>query len=135
MNFKRKVHCVVLSLFLFLIVGQYADAEESRPREPFARRSAVLPPSAPEKERLVWVSVITIAPEADVIAAIGLYDDPETERPVDYVELYDSRGGLMGIGWVDRYGILRIAVDRGLLGGEPAVLEGLFVLLPEGNAV
>ena len=38
------------------------------------------------------------------------------------------------VGWFDRFGIQRLAVDRGLLEDEDK-LEGVFVLLSEGDSV
>ncbi len=54
---------------------------------------------------------------------------------MDYVELYDGSGGLLAVGWLDRFGILRMAVDRALLQGESGVLEGVFVLVSGGPSV
>ena len=96
--------------------------------------TVLLPPSVPEKDRFVWLSVFTIAPDREIIAALGLYDDPQTTRAVDYVELYDGAGSMLAGSWVDRFGILRMAVDRGLLQEESEVLEGVFVLVSEGTS-
>jgi len=65
---------------------------------------------------------------------VAAYDDPTTKRPADYWELYNSTGDLLGVGWFDRFGIQRLAVDRGLLEDEDK-LEGVFVLLSEGDSV
>ncbi len=62
-----------------------------------------------------------------------MYDDPQTERPVDYLELYDGSGGLVLVSWVDRFGIRRMAMDRGLLQEEASELEGILVLLLQGT--
>ncbi len=73
-------------------------------------------------------------PDAGVLAAIAVYDNPQTTRPVDYVEFYDGVRNLLQASWIDKYGIRRTAVDRGLLQEEPSGLEGVFILLLEGIA-
>ncbi len=92
----------------------------------------VLPPSAPETDRLTLVSFITIVPDAEVLAAIAVYDNPQTTRPMDYVEFYDGVGNLLQASWFDQFGIRRTAVDRGLLQEEPSELEGVLTLVLEG---
>ena len=79
------------------------------------------------------VSFVTMAPEAEIIGALASYDDPKTRRSVDYLELYDGTGSLLLISWVDRFGIRRTAMDRGLLQEEASRLEGVLVLLQEGT--
>ena len=92
----------------------------------------LLPPSAPETDRLTLVSFITIVPDAEVLAAIAVYDNPQTTRPMDYVEFYDGVGNLLQASWFDQYGIRRTAVDRGLLQQEPSELEGVLTRVLEG---
>jgi len=135
MNRRRIVRSLLLGVLFVLAAGPHAYAQETRLSGPFARQGVALPPSAPEKEHLDRLSVLTIAPEAEIIASVGLYDDPETPRPVDYVELYDGAGSLIGVSWLDRHGILRMAVDRGLFEGDPTVLEGVLVLVPQGTSL
>jgi hypothetical protein len=53
---------------------------------------------------------------------------------VDYLALYDSAGDLVALGWFDRFGIQRIAVDRGLL-DEGDELEGVFVFFLDGDSI
>lgn len=95
----------------------------------------LLPPSAPETDRLTLVSFITIVPDAEVLAAIAVYDNPQTTRPMDYVEFYDGVGNLLQVSWFDQFGIRRTAVDRGLLQEEPSELEGVLTLVLEGIPV
>jgi len=97
--------------------------------------TVLLPPSAPERERLLLTSFFTINAETEIIAAMAVYDDPQTGTQVDYVELYDSKGGLLSVGWVDRFGIQRTAMDYGLLEEEASGLKGVLVLLIEGTPV
>ena len=64
---------------------------------------------------------------------MAVYDDPQTRWSVDLLELYDEAGALLSVSWVDKFGIRRTAMDRGLLQEETSRLEGVFVLLPEGT--
>jgi hypothetical protein len=66
--------------------------------------------------------------------AAYVYNDRTTERPADYWELYDGTGDLIAISWFDRFGIQRLAVDRGLI-DESDQLEGTFVVFLDGDSV
>jgi len=94
--------------------------------------TVLLPPSAPERDRLTLVSFLNIKTEIGIIGAMAIYDDPRTEAQTDYVELYDGAGGLVSVSWLDPFGIRRTAMDSGLLAGEASELQGFLVLLTEG---
>ncbi len=130
---KLRTYSVILGLSLLFLSGKSLDAEPMRVVENLRRETVLLPASAPDKDRLVLVAFATMASEAEIIGALAVYDDPQAERPVDYLELYDGSGGLLSISWVDRFGIRRTAVDRGLLQEEASQLEGVLVLLAEGT--
>jgi hypothetical protein len=53
--------------------------------------------------------------------------DSRTQRPADYIELYNNTGNLVAVRWFDTYGIERMAVDRGLLEDRDK-LEGVLSL-------
>ncbi len=95
--------------------------------------TVLLPPSAPERERLTLVSFVNVISETEVIGAVVLYDDSRTKAATDYVEVYDHAGGLVSVSWLDPFGIRRTAMDSGLLAVEPSELQGLLVLLTEGT--
>ncbi|MEE8074263.1 MAG: hypothetical protein V3T60_01405 [Candidatus Binatia bacterium] len=95
--------------------------------------TVLLPPSAPERERLILVSFLNVIAEAGIIGAVAIYDNPRTAVQTDYVELYDGNGGLVSVSWLDTFGIRRTAMDSGLLAGEGSELQGLLVLLTEGT--
>lgn len=128
-----RIYSAIMSLSLLFLLGKSLDAEPMRVTENLRREIVLLPPSAPDKSRLILVTFATMASEAEIIGALALYDDPQTKRPVDYIELYDDSGGLLLVSWVDRFGIRRIAMDRGLLQEEASRLEGVLVLLAEGT--
>ena len=97
--------------------------------------TVLLPPSAPERERLTLVSFVNVISEAEIVGAVALYDDPRTEAATDYMEMYDGTGGLVSVSWFDSHGIRRTAMDFGLLQEEAEGLEGVLVLLLEGEAL
>jgi hypothetical protein len=90
--------------------------------------------SLPQNDRLTLVSVVQVTAGKEILGAIAAYDDPETTRPDDYLELYDPSGGLLAVSWFDRFGIERLAVDRALT-HDPDNLEGIFVLVISGNSI
>lgn len=135
MSKKRKISFLVLSLFLFLLFWTTLHAEPLNVTENLRGGTVLLPSSAPDEGRLIMVSFVTITLDEEVIGELVLYDDPQTRRSVDYWELYDGSGGLLLVGWVDRFGIRRIAVDHGLLQEGISKLEGVLVLLREGTQV
>ncbi len=98
-------------------------------------KTVLLPRSAPERERLVLVSLLNVISETEIVGAIALYDDPRTEAATDYMEMYDEAGGLVSVSWFDPHGIRRTAMDFGLLQEEAEGLEGVLVLLLEGEAL
>ena len=97
--------------------------------------TVLLPPSAPEKERLVLVSFLNVIAESEIVGAVAIYDDPRTEAATDYMEMYDGAGGLVSVSWFDHHGIRRTAMNFGLLQEEAEGLEGVLVLLLEGEAL
>ncbi len=66
------------------------------------------------------------------LGTVVLYDDPATSRLADYLDLYDSDGGLVAVAWFDRYGIERFAMDRAFVEGKGR-LEGVFVAVVDGD--
>ncbi len=133
MKDKKKIYYVILGLTLLLLLGGPLHAEPIRVTENLRRETVLLPPSTPERGQLVLISFVTITLEAEVIASVATYDDPQTSRSIDYLELYDETGSLLLVSWIDRFGILRTAMDRGLLQEEASSLEGVLVLLQEGT--
>ena len=125
---------LVGTLGLSLISVSRADvhSESMRVTENLRGGVVLLPPSAPETDRLTLVSFITIVPDAEVLGAIAVYDNPQTTRPVDYLEFYDGVGNLLQASWFDKYGVRRTAVDRALLREEASGFEGVLTLILGG---
>jgi len=135
MKAKKKVYYVILGLSVLLLSIGSLHAEPMRITENLRGERVLLPPSAPEREQLVLVSFFTVTAQTEIIAALAIYDDPRTRKSDDYLELYDEAGGLLSVSWVDSFCIRRTAMDRGLLQEEASGLEGVLVLILEGDAV
>jgi hypothetical protein len=90
--------------------------------------------SAPRRQGLELVSLFELVLRDRVIGGLAAYDDPTTSRRVDCLALYDTEGEILMFGWFDRFGIERVAADRGFLEGKNA-LEGIFVVLLNGDSV
>lgn len=133
MKYKKKIYFVILGLTVLLLSIGSLHAEPVPVTENLRGETVLLPPSAPERGQFILVSFVMITPEAEVIASVATYDDPQTRRSIDYLELYDEAGSLLLVSWVDRFGILRTAMDRGLFQEEASRLEGVLVLLQEGT--
>ena len=87
-----------------------------------------------EQRSLTLVSSSPLVVEGQTLGEVLVYDDLSSKRPADYFELHDNPGDLIAVGWFDRFGIERMAVDRGILDGE-GELEGVFVSLLEGDSI
>jgi len=121
-----------LGLSVLLFSGGTLHAETIRVTENLRGETVLLPSSAPETDQFILVSFVTIGPEAEVIAALAVYDNPQTTMPVDYLEIYDDVGNLLLASWFDISGIRRTAVDRGILQEEASGFEGVLTLILEG---
>ncbi|MGE5219913.1 MAG: hypothetical protein ACM3SP_23170 [Chloroflexota bacterium] len=86
----------------------------------------------PQRPRSVVKFSRLVAAGGTPLGTVVWYDDPATPKPADYLELYDSDGGLVAVAWFDRYGIERIAMDRAFVEGKDP-LEGIFVALVDGD--
>jgi hypothetical protein len=129
-----KICFVMLALVAQLFFFGYIGAEPLEAGDNLSGQEIGLPATASEERTLTLVSFSQLVVEGEIVGAVAVYHDPATKRPVDYWELYNSEGGLSAIGWFDRFGIERMAVDRGILDGKDE-LEGVFVSLLEGDSI
>jgi hypothetical protein len=126
MPYKSKIFLVALALVAQLVsLGSAASPEAG---------DESLPNPALEGTRLTLVSFSPLVMEAEIVGSVAVYDDASTQRPADYMELYDTAGYLLAVRWFDRFGIERMAVDRGFL-EEADKLEGVFVVISDGEFV
>jgi len=130
-KFNTKVYFILQFVGLLFFLGFMAikalEAADSA-LEP----EALLTPAGLEHPSLTLVSFSSLLIAGNTVGKVLIYDDPTTKRPADYFELYDADDDLFAVSWFDRFGIQRVAVDRGLL-EEADKLEGVFVILLEGE--
>lgn len=134
MAFKNKIYFIILGLIGQLFFFEPIATEPLQASDNALGQEIFLPASVPEKYRLTLVSFFPVIVEGQIVGGVAVYDDTTTERPADYLELYDRTGALLAVDWFDRFGIERMAVDRGLL-EESHELEGVFVLLLDGDLI
>jgi hypothetical protein len=91
---------------------------------------------APGEHQTNLMSVEPLIVDEEVVGSIAsyVYQDVRTDRPVDYWELYDQDGELLALGWFDKFGIQRIAMDEGILTDEGKP-DGTFVLVMDGDNI
>lgn len=136
MTFRNKIYVTLFAILEFIAVsfflGLAASAAEASDNA--AEQEIV---AGPEQHDMSLVSFQPWVVEGEVLGALVayVYDDVTTERPADYWELYDGEGNLLAFSWFDRFGIKRVAIDRGIV-EEGDNLEGIFVVvLLDGDSV
>ena len=134
MESKYKIFFIILSFFSQLYFFTTVRAEPTRISDHALAQGTFLSVSVPERDRLNLVSFLPVIVEGVIVGRAVVYDDAATRRTADYLELYDNAGHLLALGWFDRFGIERMAVDRGLL-EDADKLEGVFVVLLDGDSI
>ena len=85
-----------------------------------------------QRERcLNLTSVTPVVTDEETVGVVAIYDDPSTQRAEDYLELYDSDGDLVAVGWFDKFGIQRWLWTVLLSTGQPnfkGLLSGLIAI-------
>lgn len=106
-----------------------------RVTENLRNEKVFLPDSAPDRTKLVLETIVRIRINGEVVGWAAIYDDRETKRAIDYMEVFDGTGGLLAVQWIDRFGIVRNAVDEGLLDEDAPQSQGILFLLMQGSPV
>lgn len=133
MTTKRLLVAVVMLTGL-LLGDQDGANEELRVSDNLRHEYVLLPNSVPDKAGFVVIDYVMLLDEEGATAILACYDDLKTNLDVDYVELYDLSGNLLLVNWIDRYGIGRFAMDRGLFNEHP-VVDRVLVLITNGTEV
>ncbi len=94
--------------------------------------TVLIPHSVPETSQFLLGTYFKITLDDQLLAIIARYDDPKTRLKVDYVEIFQGNGDLLGLAWFDEFGVLRTAVDYGLIEEASSGPSGVLVLLEEG---
>jgi hypothetical protein len=133
MTLRNKIYVIIFAtvefiavLFFLALAARAAEASDEAAKQEIV--------TGPEQHEMSLVSFDPWVVEGEVLGAVAgyVYDDVSSERPADYWELYDKEGNLLAVSWFDRFGIRRIAVDRGIVEYEDK-LEGNFVVILDGN--
>jgi hypothetical protein len=117
---------------MVMLPASPAETQQLRVGENLRHEDLLLPKSTPDKNGLVLTRYGTFLDEESNIGILIFYDDVRTKREVDYVEVYSAIGDLLLVTWIDRFGISRLAMDRGLLDEEEPALDRVFVLISSG---
>jgi hypothetical protein len=131
---ESKIFAAVLGLCAQLSFVTPTQAELIQTSDRALPQAVFVPNTGPEQRSLTPVSFSPLVVAGEILGEVVVYDDPTTKRPADYFELYDNTGDLIAVGWFDRFGIQRMAVDRGLFAGKDEP-EGVFVSLLEGDSI
>lgn len=134
MAVKNKIYFIILGLVGQLFFFGPIPTEPLRAGDNTFAQELSLPASMPERDRLILVSLFRLVVEGEISGMVAEYDDPTTESPADYLELYTAEGALLAFSWFDGFGIEWTAIDRGLL-EDADELEGVFVLVLYGDSV
>src|SRR5215468_4858305 len=129
---RNRMKLFILGLIVQLFVVGHANAQPVEVTDNASRWE--IPDTGSRNGSLVRISTVPCIVEGNIIGEFIVYDDPTTERLVDYWELYDNDGDRVAISWFDRFGIERLAIDRGLV-DEGDKLEGAFVVFSDGDSV
>ena len=131
MAFRNKIYFIILGIVAQLFFFGGVRADELRPSDNATEQEIV---KGPEQHDMSLVSFDPLMIKGELIGALAtyVYNDVTTERAADYWELCDKEGNLLAVRWFDRFGILRTAVDRGIV-EEKDKLEGIFVVVLDGD--
>lgn len=137
MALKNKIYFIIFIIVGFIGLLSFLGFIATRSLEAADNTSepeVLLSATGLEQHSLTLVSSSPLVVEGQTLGQVLVYDDPSTKRPADYFELHENPGGLIAVGWFDRFGIERMAVDRGMLDGE-GELEEVFVSFLEGDSI
>jgi hypothetical protein len=132
MAFRNKIYFIILGAIVQLLFFGDVRGDELQPSENALEQEIV---TGPQHD----MSLVSFSPwvvEGEVLGTLAayVYDDVTTARPADYWQLYDKEGNLLAIGWFDKFGIQRTAIDRGIV-EQKDKLEGIFVVILNGESM
>jgi hypothetical protein len=136
MTFRKKIYFTIFAILEFIAVLfllGFAAARAAEASDNATRQEMV---TGPQQHDMSLVSFSPWMVEGEVLGTLAayVYDDVTTARPADYWELYDKEGNLLAIGWFDKFGIQRTAIDRGIV-EQKDKLEGIFVVILNGESM
>jgi len=111
MHFDSKFSIALFILLAVLLATANVNADPLQLAEsPFGT-----PTNLPEKQNMKLIGLLKPKAHAGIAGSMAVYDDIATKRIGDYAEIYNLKGALIAIIWFDEFGILRTAIDRGVV--------------------
>jgi hypothetical protein len=136
-SFKNKTYlptAIVFSVIgVLILLGCIADTSAQPAEKGLQPKFTELTVGLPQVP-LTLISLSPLIANGQAVGGIAVYDDPTTERPADYLEVFDSKGAVVVVSWFDRFGIERLVVDRALIEGGDE-LQGVLVTLLDGESI
>jgi hypothetical protein len=130
MGFNDTFRVALFITLAVLLTTTHVKADSSQLAEnPFGSLAAL-----PEKEKMKLIGFVAPRASSGIAGGMAVYDDPATKRTGDYAEIYNLKGALIAIIWFDQLGILRTAIDRGVVLHKKDV-EGVLVLVMNGELI
>jgi hypothetical protein len=125
---------IFLGLIGELILLDYIASTSAQAVETVVERTTNFAGVELSRRSLNLVSLVPVTSQGQTVGIVAIYDNPVTPRREDYLELYDSGGELVAVGWFDQFGIRRMIVDRALVEGEDR-FQRIFVTLVNGESI
>lgn len=129
-----KVLMVIVLVIGSLMMGENARGQLFSTRKNLRQEQIMITPMAVPDRTSMTVVDTWVFLEADGAAVVLVYyDDALTKWQIDCVELYDLEGELLVVGWIDRFGVYQVAMDRGLLDPDNPRVVGVLVAVDVGT--
>jgi hypothetical protein len=124
---------MIAGLAGLLLIYDEARSEPLRVGENLRHENVLLPYGTPDKSQLVITDYAKVEEEGGDSGIIVFYDDPQTKLNLDYLEVYDIRGDLLLVSWIDRFGVCQVAIDWALLSRDDPTVDGVLILITGGT--
>ena len=132
MQSKNKIYFIMLGLVAQLFFFEYVAAEPLEAGDNLSGQEISLPALALEEHHLTLVAFSQLVVEAKSWERwLPIMIQPP--KGLSITGSSTTVKAASAVGWFERFGIQRLAVDRGL--EDEDKLEGVFVLLSEGDSI
>ncbi len=129
----KRLFASVLLMVALMLGSDAATTEQFKIAENLRREQVLLPPSMPDRNRMVVRDNLLFLERGGASGIFIYYDDVRTKPEIDYIEFYDLDGNLLLVSWIDRRGLCLVAMDRGLLNAENPAVERELVIVEVGT--
>jgi len=108
MEHKYKIYFMILIFVIPSLVAAPLEISDN------ASALEISLPITGTMHQLTLVSLFPMFIGGEVVGSIAIYDDPNTKNPGDLRMYYDNAGDILVMYWFDKFGIGRLALDRGV---------------------